>query len=431
MATNIVGATGIDKVQDGIIVNADIDTVAASKLTGALPAISGASLTNIPAANITGTLPALAATNLTSIPAANITGTLPAISGASLTNVNAVNGGRKNMVINGAMNVAQRGTSSTSNGYATVDRFFTYKENTDQITLTQFQHDNAPPGFGRSWKVDVGTSENAVEANDLIEAVTRLEGQDLQHLKWGTSSAQSVTLSFWIMSSNTGTYVVNLYNRVSARNITATYTISVADTWEHKTMTFPGDTVAGFTWDNNRALDIVWKLMAGSNFTGTASTTWGTNSDARTANGISNNNWGTGSDDTWYLSGVQLEVGSVATDFEHRSYGEELALCERYFQEFVCSHQEWIYVEGTNTTHKWWQISYRGMRAAPTFTASSEMIGVSSGNVGGGNVVSLSATATLGRASVRVTMSNTSGTVHGIHHIDAWSGDSCFLDAEL
>ena len=126
-----------------------------------------------------------------------------------------------------------------------------------------------------------------------------------------------------------------------------------------------------------------------------------------------------------------MELGSTATDFEHRTFGEELTLCERYFQEFVCSHQEWIYVEGTNTTHKWWQVYYRNLRVAPTMTFSDEMIGASSGNVGGGNVVSCAATTRLNRASVRVTMTNTSGTVHGIHHIDAWSGDSCFLDAEL
>ena len=126
-----------------------------------------------------------------------------------------------------------------------------------------------------------------------------------------------------------------------------------------------------------------------------------------------------------------MEIGSAATDFEHRSYGEELALCERYFQEFVCSAQEWIYTEGTAAHTKWWQISYRGMRAAPTFTASSEMTGVSSGNVGGGNIVSLAASASLNRASVRVTVTDVSGTAQGIHHIDAWDDDSCFLDAEL
>ena len=242
--------------------------------------------------------------------------------------------GRKNMIINGAMQVAQRGTSSTSDGYATVDRFFTYKENTDQLTITQLQHDTVPDGFGASWKIDVGTQETAIEANDLYQITTRLEGQDLQHLKYGTSSAQSTTLSFWVYASKTGTYVVHLYNRDSGRDITATYTINTINTWEHKTMTFAGDTVSGFDNDANRSLDIQWQLMAGSNFTGTASTSWGALADPRTANG-QNTTWGTNASDTFYITGIQWEVGSVATDFEHRNYGEELALCQRYFQFFV------------------------------------------------------------------------------------------------
>ena len=266
----------------------------------------------------------------TTIDATKLTGNLPAISGASLTNVNAVNGGRKNMIINGAMQVAQRGATSTSEGYASVDRFFTYKENTDQLTITQATHDTVPDGFGASWKIDVGTAETSIEANDLYQITTRLEGQDLQHLKFGTSSAQSITLQFWARSSKTGTYVVNLYNSGSTRNITNTYTISTINTWEHKTMTFVGDTSNGFANTNARGLDVQWQLMAGSNFTGTASTSWGAVSDARQANGQSTT-WGEAASDTFYITGVQLEVGSTATDFEQRSYGEELALCQRYY----------------------------------------------------------------------------------------------------
>jgi hypothetical protein len=234
------------------------------------------------------------------------------------------------------MQVAQRGATSTSEGYASVDRFFTYKENTDQLTITQATHDTVPDGFGASWKIDVGTAETSIEANDLYQITTRLEGQDLQHLKFGTSSAQSITLQFWARSSKTGTYVVNLYNSGSTRNITNTYTISTINTWEHKTMTFVGDTSNGFANTNARGLDVQWQLMAGSNFTGTASTSWGAVSDARQANGQSTT-WGEAASDTFYITGVQLEVGSTATDFEHRSYGEELALCQRYYYEIQSS----------------------------------------------------------------------------------------------
>ena len=278
---------------------------------------------------ITVTAPNTSTDRTITLPDATDTLIGTATTDALTTRINAA-GGRRNIIINGAMQVAQRGTTSTSEGYASVDRFFTYKENTDQLTITQATHDTVPDGFGASWKIDVGTAETAIEANDLYQIVTRLEGQDLQHLKFGTSSAQSITLQFWARSSKTGTYVVHLYNSDAGRDITATYTINTINTWEHKTMTFAGDTVSGFTNDANRSLDIQWQLMAGSNFTGTTSTSWGALADPRTANG-QNTTWGESASDTFYITGVQLELGSTATDFEHRSYGEELALCQRYY----------------------------------------------------------------------------------------------------
>ena len=306
MPTEISGSTGVNKITDGTVVTADI---AADAITDAKIA--------------------------TGITASKLTGALPAISAASLTNVpkDTTVGGRKNMVINGAMQVAQRGTSSTSDGYATVDRFFTYKESCEQLAVTQTQSTANPNGFGSSYKLDVTTAETATEANDQYEIVTRLEGQDLQGLQHGTSGAKSVTLSFWVRSSKTGTYCVALYKRDSTRNITSTYTISSADTWEKKTVTFAGDTSGAIDNDANRSLDISWKLLIGSNFTGTASTTWGSTTDARSANGHTAT-WGSSTSDDFYLTGVQLELGSTATDFEYRPYGEELALCKRYYQYY-------------------------------------------------------------------------------------------------
>tara|TARA_B100001059_G_scaffold236184_1_gene285311 strand:+ start:1065 stop:2180 length:1116 start_codon:yes stop_codon:yes gene_type:complete len=242
-------------------------------------------------------------------------------------------GATKNLVINGAMQIAQRATTSGSEGYQTVDRFFTYKESCEQLAVTQTQSTTSPDGFGSSYKLDVTTAESATEANDQYELVTRLEGQDLQHLEHGSSTAKSVTLSFWVRSSKTGTYCISLYKRDTTRNITSTYAISSANTWEKKTVTFAGDTSGAIDNDANRSLDIGWKLLIGSNFTGTASTTWGSTTDARTANGHTAT-WGSSTSDDFYLTGVQLEVGSSATDFEHRSVGQETQLCKRYFQRF-------------------------------------------------------------------------------------------------
>ena len=334
MPTNINGNTGIDKVQDGTVVSADIATLDASKLTGSIAAARIANNTIDSAHIASGAVDdAHLATGIT---ASKLTGALPAISAASLTNVpkDVTVGGRKNMVINGAMQVAQRGTSSTSGGYATVDRFFTYIESCEQLAVTQTQSTDNPNGFGSSYKLDVTTAETATEANDQYEIVTRLEGQDLQHLQHNSSGAKSVTLSFWVRSSKTGTYCVALYKRDTTRNITSTYAISSANTWEKKTVTFAGDTSGAIDNDANRSLDISWKLLIGSNFTGTASTTWGSTTDARSANGHTAT-WGSSTSDDFYLTGVQLELGSTATDFEHRSYGEELVLCQRYYQILV------------------------------------------------------------------------------------------------
>jgi len=242
-------------------------------------------------------------------------------------------GATKNLVINGAMQIAQRATTSGSEGIQTVDRFQTYKESCEQLAVTQSQSTTAPAGFGKSMKLDVTTAESAIEANDLYQISTRLEGQDLQHLEHGSSTAKSVTLSFWVRSSKTGTYGISLYKRDSFKDITSTYTISSANTWEKKTVTFVGDTSSAIDNDNGRSLDITWRLLVGSQFTGTASTSWGTGTDARSGNGHTAT-WGSSTSDDFYLTGVQLEVGSSATDFEHRSVGQERELCKRYFQRF-------------------------------------------------------------------------------------------------
>jgi len=250
-------------------------------------------------------------------------------------------GATKNLVINGAMQIAQRATTSGSEGYQTVDRFQTYKESCEQLAVTQSQSTTAPAGFGKSWKLDVTTAESAIEANDLYSISTRLEGQDLQHLEHGSSTAKSVTLSFWVRSSKTGTYGIQVYKRDSFRDITSTYTISSANTWEKKTVTFVGDTSSAIDNDNGRSLDITWRLLVGSQFTGTTSTSWGTGTDARSGNGHTAT-WGSSTSDDFYLTGVQLEVGSSATDFEHRSVGQETQLCKRYFQRFGGSQNKVI-----------------------------------------------------------------------------------------
>jgi len=245
----------------------------------------------------------------------------------------------RNLVINGAMQVAQRGTSlslahdGTTNGYLT-DRFRVEFSGTDQYDCTVTQSTDAPEGFASSTLITTGTAETTVDAAEYGLIQQKIEAQNLQLLSSGTSNAKTTTLSFWVKSSQTGTYVVSIYKHDStARNITATYAISTADTWEHKTLTFAGDTdsSAGINDDNGIGWIVSWVLGAGSNYTSTDSTSWIDYVDAGFAYGQSTNGVLTTASATFAITGIQLEVGSVATPFEHRSYGDELARCQRYY----------------------------------------------------------------------------------------------------
>ena len=244
--------------------------------------------------------------------------------------------GRKNIITNGAMNVAQRGTSETSSATSNylVDRF--RSTNSGGQSLTYSQESDAPDGFANSLKIKV-ESTFTTGATDLLGIGQLIEGQDLQHLKKGTSGALATTLSFHIKSNLTGNVAVELLDRDSAfRHIVALVNISSANTWEYKTVTFPGDTSGALDDDNAASLDFHIYFGAGSNATsGTLATSWASYVAGNRAAGLSlnSNNFGSSTDNFISITGVQLEVGSVATEFEHRSFGEELALCQRYFEK--------------------------------------------------------------------------------------------------
>lgn len=241
--------------------------------------------------------------------------------------------GNRNLIINGAMKVAQRGTTSTATGYKSVDRFTLSMTNFDNAAITQAQSSLAPTGFSKSYRIDCTTIETALAADEFANVSQVIEAQNLQHIQNGSSGAKSLTLSFYVKSNKTGTYGVNLYKPDStARQITATYAISSADTWEFKTITFAGDTAGGgITDDTGAGIHVYWHLAAGSNFTSSDSTSWGNYADAGFAFGHAVNIFDNTAND-WAVTGVQLEVGTVATPFEHRSFGDELARCQRYFE---------------------------------------------------------------------------------------------------
>jgi len=267
-------------------------------------------------------------------------------------------GGRRNIIINGAMNVAQRATSATglgsgTTGYVALDRFRLEKADSPTARYTMTQDSNAPTGFNNSMKVAVTTADTSVGA-DVHQYIDQfIEAQNLQQLAYGTSSAERITLSFYVKCSTAQTFALDLVNEDNSRYFNTTYTVSSADTWERKIITFPADTASGFNNDNGRGLRVRWTLVAGSNLTdGSVSTAWSGTQHIATNHA---NTWVGATSRAWQLTGVQLEVGSVATPFEHASsFGEQLALCKRYCNALM------NYGSGDVATNRAYNADYNG-----------------------------------------------------------------------
>ena len=252
-------------------------------------------------------------------------------------NINAGGGGvNRNIIINGAMNVSQRGTSFTTvtDGTYTLDRFNYRKTNDGEVTITQ--DSSGPDGFANSLKVDVTTADASLSASQLAFLEYNVEAQDLQRLAFGTSSAKNFTLSFYVKSNKTGTYAVNIsQNDNSSKQATLNYTINSANTWERKSLTFTGDTSGVINDDNGIGFLVYWVLAVGSTFTsgGSTSATFQTYANANLGAGHAVNLL----DDTaneWFITGVQLEIGQNATEFEHEPFANTLRKCQRYFRTF-------------------------------------------------------------------------------------------------
>ena len=239
----------------------------------------------------------------------------------------------KNMVINGAMNVAQRSTSETAQhttGYITCDRFQLFFANEDELRLTVTQDTDSPSGFSNSFKIQTTTAESAVAADENVLLMQRIEAQDLQRLGYGTSAAKKATVSFYVKSSVAATYGFNAYHSDGNKVFGQSYTISSANTWERKTITIDANTSDAINDDNGIGLQLSWQLVAGTNFTSGSNSSWETTADAKQAVGHTANAVGTTTNATWQITGVQMELGEQATPFEHRSFDDELARCERY-----------------------------------------------------------------------------------------------------
>ncbi len=274
---------------------------------------------------------------ISALTSSKLSGALPAISGASLTNLPA-SGKAHNLIINGAMQVAQRGTSSTSSGYHTVDRFKTTFSGTDEAP-TQAQVDVASgttpytSGFRKALKVTNGNQTSGAGATDLVDIYYRIEAQDIANSGWNyVSSSSNITLSFWAKASVAQTYQLTLYaGDGTAQGYTTEFALS-ANTWTKVTKTIPGNSNLQFDNDNGTGLEILFYQFIGTDYTASGATTdtWGAWNGSSTRKDMTST-WYTTNDATFEITGVQLEVGDSATDFEHRSFGQELALCQRYF----------------------------------------------------------------------------------------------------
>ena len=280
-------------------------------------------------------------------------------------------GGRRNILYNGAMTIAQRGTSFTSlggtAGVYSLDRMrFGFTMNSGRFTITQST--DTPNGFANSLKIDVTTAESSLNAASGCAIGQFIEGQDVQQFKKGTSDAEQYTVSFHVKSNVTGTYIVELFDFDNTRQVSKSYTIDSANTWERKTITFPADTTGAFDNDNASSLAVQWFFASGTDRTsGTLNTSWASSTDANRI--VGQTNLFSSTDNELYITGMQLEVGSTATPFEHRSVGEELALCQRYYiEEDGISMRNFTGGTIAVSIPHFWKTT---MRAAPTISGTN------------------------------------------------------------
>ena len=345
--------------------------------------------------------------------------------------------GNSNVIINGGMQVSQRATSTTSTGYQTLDRFQFLANNTDQFAFTVAQSTTVPDGFANSLKVACTTAEPSLAADELVGVLYIIEGQDIQNFAYGTSASEIVTLSFYVRSNITGVFTIEFrLNGSGTSTITKQYTISSADTWERKIITLPTNTVTAITNDNSNGMEISFCLSAGSNFTtGSLGTTWATTATASRYSGQVGNIMSSNSNE-WLLTGVQLEVGEQASDFQFESFGETLSKCQRYFFKINGTGSEYATM-GAGQMYQ--TTSFLGylkapvpMRSRPSFSLSDSFSNANFAVVTGGHVRAISSLTLTGDNQYFRVNAVVSGATQGHGgYIQIQSGYNAFFSSEL
>ena len=357
---------------------------------------------------------------------------------------NLTNRTNKNLIINGAMQVAQRGTSSTTSGYGSLDRFACYFGGTDEA-VTHAQVDIASGttpytlGFRKALKITNGNQTSGAGADDNVQIQTRFEAQDIAQSGWNYTSASSfITLSFWVKSS----VAQNFYGYLRTKDGTSqrypfeTGSLS-ADTWTKITKTILGNSNLQFDNNNENGLELVFGAFFGTGFTdsGVSLNTWGAYSGStRTPDYTST--WYTTNDATFEITGVQLEVSDHATSFEHRSFGQELALCQRYCQIFGGVTNFTLFGSGVWKSSTAASIGipfFTQMRATPSFsvaTPTSSMIRSGGSNIDATSVALDVATRDNVMYNANASSGGTNG--HGAMHLGKGDTDTTItLSAEL
>ena len=287
-------------------------------------------------------------------------------------------GERKNKIINGSAIVSQKGSSTVvgvaDGGFFCADRF---KHVINAIGgYTIHQEADGPSGFSHSHKVQTTTADTSLDAGSVYMIRYIFEGRDVQDFAKGTSDAKEYALSFYVKTTNlTGTFVVELLDSVNTRHCCKSYTVSSAGSWQEVQLTFPADTTGAITSDNAGRFEINFYIGAGSGYTaGTLQTTWGGRSGNTNRATGQTAQIGSSTSNRFQITGVQLEVGSVATEFEHRSFDVERDLCRRYFQRFNFTAANTClgsgYIESSTEFRTPFQF-FKEMRDAPTFAVSS------------------------------------------------------------
>ena len=339
-------------------------------------------------------------------------------------------GGRRNLIINGAMQIAQRSTSAVTiaggKTWTDVDRFGQWTKTAEGSWKSGQQVSDAPTDFQYSRKI-TSLAASTVTSSSYHTVRYSVEGYDAKQLNCGFSSAKTVTLSFYVKSSLTGTFGLNFTNAANSRSYATSYTISAADTWEQKTITLTLDTTGTWPTTTGVGLEINWALAIGSSYQTSTLNQWQGNwrfpdtgaNTLMTTNGA-----------TFQLTGVQLEVGSQATAFEHLSYAEELALCQRYFYKIIGTSDDMAAIGfAQSSSDNYFNMEFPvPMRDYPTLTGSATPARLFGSNNGQDfNLDSLSLSSNMTNANPKrvmlyVNQGGTSGGIGGALHFQNQEG---------